>query len=159
MGAVGIAQAGNFYPMQIIDELQNGQLGYLISQARNAVFAALDNELLPLDLTASQFVVVVGAMRGRARTVNEFCQLAGIEAGPMSRLLDRLEAKGIVQKVRDLDDRRQVNVTLTDKGAALYPQIMEATQQVYGKLLTGFSEQEALAFKLSLEKILFNAKL
>jgi DNA-binding MarR family transcriptional regulator len=159
MAAVGNAQAGNFYPMQIIDELQNGQLGYLISQARNAVFAALDNELLPLDLTASQFVVVVGAMRGRARTVNEFCQLSGSEPGPMSRLLDRLEAKGIIQKVRDLDDRRQVNVTLTDKGAALYPQIMAATQQVYGKLLTGFNEQEATAFKQALEKIMFNAKL
>jgi DNA-binding MarR family transcriptional regulator len=144
--------------MQTFDELQNGQFGYLISQARNAVFAALDKEMLPLDLTASQFVVVINAMRGRARTVNEFCQLAGVEPGPMSRLLDRLEAKGLVRRVRDLDDRRQVNVTLTEKGAALYPQITAGTHKVYGKLLNGFSEQEALAFKHALEKILLNAK-
>jgi DNA-binding MarR family transcriptional regulator len=144
--------------MQAFEELKNGQFGYLISQTRNALFAALDKEMLPLDLTASQFVVVINAMRGRARTVNEFCQLAGIEPGPMSRLLDRMEAKGIVRKVRDLEDRRQVNVTLTEKGVALYPQINAAVHKVYGQLLNGFSEQEALALKQALEKILLNAR-
>lgn len=144
--------------IQIVEELQNGQLGYLINQARNALFAAVDKEMQPLDLTASQYVVVVGAIRERARTVNEYCQLVGIEAGPMSRLLDRMEAKGIVRKVRDLEDRRQVNVTLTEKGVALYPQITAAIQKVYGQLLSGFSEQEALALKHALEKMLLNAR-
>lgn len=144
--------------MQRFEELQNGQFGYLITQTRNALFAALDKEMRPLDLTASQFVVVIGAMRERARTVNEFCQLVGIDAGPMSRLLDRMEAKGIVRKVRDLQDKRQVNVTLTEKGAALYPRINAGVQKVYGRLLNGFSEQEALAFTNALEKILLNAR-
>jgi DNA-binding MarR family transcriptional regulator len=76
----------------------------------------------------------------------------------MSRLLDRMEAKGIVRKVRDLQDRRQVNVTLSEKGAALYPQINAGGHQVYGQLLDGFSEQEALAFKHVLEKNLLNAR-
>lgn len=80
--------------MAVFEESNNEQFGYLISQAHNALFAALDKEMLPLDLTASQFVVVISAMRNRARTVNEFCQLAGIEPGPMSHLLDRLEARG-----------------------------------------------------------------
>jgi DNA-binding MarR family transcriptional regulator len=144
--------------MQAFEELKNGQFGYLLSQARNALFAALDQEMLPLDLTASQFVVVIGAMRYRARTVNEFCQLAGVEPGPMSRLLDRLEAKGIILKARDSEDRRQVNVTLTEKGVALFPQINAALHKVYGQLLNGFSEEEALAFRHALEKILFNAR-
>lgn len=79
----------------------------------------LEKEMQPLDLTASQLSSSVPC--ARACTVNEFCLLAGIEPGPMSRLLDRLEAKGIVRKVRDLDDRRQVTIALTDKGAAPYP--------------------------------------
>lgn len=144
--------------MSALEELKDAQFGYLVSQIRNALFAALDKEMLPLDLTASQFVVVIGAMRNRARTVNEFCQMAGIEPGPMSRLLDRLEAKGIVRRVRDSKDRRQVNVTLTDKGAALYPQINAGIHKVYGHLLNGFSEQEALNLKHALEKILMNAR-
>lgn len=144
--------------MAVFEESKNEQFGYLISQARNALFAALDKEMLPLDLTASQFVVVISAMRNQARTVNEFCQLAEVEPGPMSRLLDRLEAKGIVRRVRDLKDRRQVNVVLTDKGAALCPQINAALHKIYGQLLKGFSEQEAQAFRHALERILFNAR-
>jgi DNA-binding MarR family transcriptional regulator len=144
--------------MSALEELKDAHFGYLISQIRNALFTALDKEMLPLDLTASQFVVVIGAMLNRARTVNEFCQMAGIEPGPMSRLLDRLEAKGIVRRERDSKDRRQVNVTLTEKGAALYPQINARIHKVYGHLLNGFSEQEALALKHALEKILMNAR-
>ena len=144
--------------MQEFEELQNGQFGYLLSQARNALFAALDKEMAPLDLTASQFVVVIGAMRKRAQTVTEFGRLAGIEPGPMSRLLDRMEAKGIIRKVRDGADGRQVNVELTEKGVALYPQVDAGMQKVYRQLLKGFDEQEAVAFKHALEKILLNAQ-
>lgn len=138
--------------------MEEAQFGYLIGQTRNALFAALDKEMLPLELTASQFVVVIGAMRNRARTVNEFCHLAGIEPGPMSRILDRLEAKDIVCRVRDAKDRRQVNVTLTEKGIALYPRIHAGLHKVYGHLLDGFSEQETLALEHALEKILRNAR-
>jgi DNA-binding MarR family transcriptional regulator len=95
-------------------------------------------------------------MRGRARTVNEFCQFAGIDAGPMSRLLDRLEAKGIVQRVRDELDRRQVNVELTSKGSALYPQIMEIITRVNGRFLDGFSPAEAAQLQGLLQRLLAN---
>jgi DNA-binding MarR family transcriptional regulator len=103
--------------------------------------------MLPLDLTASQFIVVIGAMRDRARTVNEFCQLAAIEPGPMLRLLDRMKAKGIFRKVRDQADRRQVNVTLTEKGIALYPQIDAVIHKVYGR--SRFCSTVPAAFNIS----------
>jgi hypothetical protein len=43
-----------------------------------------------------------------------------------------LEAKGIVRRVRDSKGRRQVNVTLTEKGIALYPQINAGLHKDYG---------------------------
>jgi DNA-binding MarR family transcriptional regulator len=139
-----------------LDYLISGGLGHLVNAVRNTVFMALEHELAPLDLTSSQFIVVIGAMRGRARTVSEFCQFAGIDAGPMSRLLDRLEAKGIIQRVRDDLDRRQVNVELTPKGSALYPQIMEIITRVYGRFLDGFSPAEAAQLQVLLQRLLAN---
>ncbi|MGJ7916140.1 MarR family winged helix-turn-helix transcriptional regulator [Massilia sp. LXY-6] len=139
-----------------LDYLIGGGLGHLVNTVRNTVFMALEHELAPLDLTSSQFIVVIGAMRGRARTVNEFCQFAGIDAGPMSRLLDRLEVKGIIQRLRDDLDRRQVNVELTPKGSALYPQIMEIITRVYGQFLDGFSPAEAAQLQGLLQRLLAN---
>jgi DNA-binding MarR family transcriptional regulator len=139
-----------------LDNLINGGLGHLVTTVRNTIFSALERELAPLDLTASQFVVVIGAMRGRARTVNEFCQYAGIDAGPMSRLLDRLEAKDMVRRVRDSADRRQVNVELTPKGSALYPRITEIVAGVNRQFLSGFSESDAAQLQALLERLLAN---
>lgn len=140
-----------------IDYLVSGGLGHMINSVRNTIFAALETELAPLELTSAQFVVVIAAMRGRARTVNEFCAFAGVEAGPMSRLLDRLEAKGIVRRVRAGVDRRQVLVELTDKGQQLSPQIMPAIAKVYAQFLAGFSAQEAALLQSMLQRLLDNA--
>lgn len=139
-----------------LDYLISGGLGHLVNAVRNAVFTALEHELASLDLTSSQFIVVIGAMRGRARTVKEFCQFAGIDAGPMSRLLDRLEAKEIVRRVRDDLDRREVNVELTPKGSALYPQVMEIITRVNGQFLDGFSPAEATQLQALLQRLLAN---
>ncbi|MDB5960195.1 MAG: MarR family transcriptional regulator [Massilia sp.] len=139
-----------------LDYLMSGGLGHLTSAVRNAIFARLEIELAPLELTSAQFIVVIGAMRGRARTVNEFCAFAGIDAGSMSRLLDRLEAKGIVRRVREGADRRQVQVELTEKGQALSPQIMPAIARVYGRFLHGFSEDEAMQLQRLLQRLLAN---
>jgi DNA-binding MarR family transcriptional regulator len=141
-----------------IDYLMNGGLGHLVSALRNAIFAKLEVELAPLELTSAQFIVVIGAMRGRARTVNEFCTFAGADAGSMSRLLDRLEAKGIVRRTRANADRRQVQVELTDKGHALSPQIMPALARVYQQFLDGFSEEDAVQLQSLLQRLLANVR-
>ncbi|MGK5078698.1 MarR family winged helix-turn-helix transcriptional regulator [Janthinobacterium sp. HLX7-2] len=140
-----------------IDYLISGGLGSMINSLRNVIFATLETELASLELTSAQFIVVIAAMRGRARTVNEFCAFAGIEAGPMSRLLDRLEAKGIVRRVRDDIDRRQVLVELTEKGHHLSPQIMPLIAKVYTRFLTDFSVDEALLLQSLLQRLLDNA--
>jgi len=140
-----------------LDYLMNGGLGQLVSAAHNAIFARLEVELAPLELTSAQFMVVIGAMRGRARTVNEFCAFASADAGAMSRLLDRLEAKGIVRRIRDDVDRRQVQVGLTEKGHALSPQIMPALARVNRQFLAGFSQADAVLLQSVLQRLLANA--
>ncbi len=140
-----------------IEYLMNGGLGHLVFAARNAIFAKMEVELAPLELTSAQFIVVIGAMRGRARTVNEFCTFAGADAGSMSRLLDRLEAKGIVRRTRADADRRQVQVELTEKGHALSPQIMPALARVYQQFLDGFSQDDAVQLQMLLQRVLANA--
>jgi len=139
-----------------LDNLVGGGLGHLVNGVRNAIFAALERELAPLELTSAQFIVVIAAMRGRARTVNEFCEFAGIDAGPMSRLLDRLEAKDIVRRTRGSVDRRQVNVELTAKGSALYPQVMDIIARVNRQFLGGFSPVEAAQLQAFLQRLLAN---
>jgi DNA-binding MarR family transcriptional regulator len=75
----------------------------------------------------------------------------------MTRLLDRLESKGIVRRVRDPEDRRTIQLELTDSGKALYPKIISAMVDVNNSLLRGFSRDEVSQLEGYLRRMLANA--
>lgn len=136
--------------------LSTGELGFSISGVRNAIWTSIEKELEPLDITAAQFVVFNSIAMGKGRTIGEFCRVLGYDSGAMTRLLDRIEKKGLIRRVANPDDRRSYLVELTAESAALVPQARRRVQKALARLLDGFDEQEAVALKASLEKILAN---
>jgi DNA-binding MarR family transcriptional regulator len=56
--------------------------------------------------------------RSRASTVAELARELNTDPGAMTRLLDRLECKGLCRRSRSTDDRRVVNIELTPEGEA-----------------------------------------
>lgn len=141
----------------IKSHLSTGELGFLISGVRNAIWNAIERELQPLDITAAQFVVFNTIAKGHGSTIGDLCRVLGYDSGAMTRLLDRIEKKGLVRRVANPDDRRSYLIELTEQSAALVPKARRRVQTVFGELLKGFDEREAGALKASLEKILENA--
>jgi DNA-binding MarR family transcriptional regulator len=76
----------------------------------------------------------------------------------MTRLLDRLEAKGLCRRVRSVSDRRVVNIELTDEGRVAAQQVPEILSKVQNEHLAGFSEAEWEQLKSFLRRILDNAQ-
>ncbi|MBQ1765693.1 MAG: MarR family transcriptional regulator, partial [Aquincola sp.] len=64
------------------------------------------------------------------------------DAGAMTRSLDRLEAKGLVARVRSGTDRRVVNLELTQEGDRLASLVLPVLAEVFNEHLTGFSQDE-----------------
>ena len=137
--------------------LATGELGFLVSGVRNAIWGAIDRELASLDITAAQYIVFNSIAQGRGRTISDLCRVLGYDSGAMTRLLDRIEKKGLIRRVANPDDRRSFLVELTEESAALVPKARRKVQAVFAMLLQGFSDREAAALKASLEKILENA--
>ena len=75
----------------------------------------------------------------------------------MTRLLDRLERKGVLRRARTADDRRAVRLELTADGNKLYPRILEALVQVFNRLLRGFTKSEVRQLEQLLTRIADNA--
>lgn len=140
-----------------IATLSTGELGFLVSAVRGAIWSAIEAELQALDVTAAQFVVFNSIARGKGRTIGEFCRLLGYDSGAMTRLLDRIEKKGLIRRVPNPDDRRSFLLELTPESKALFPQAQRKVQAVFKRLLAGFSEEQAAALKQSLEQLLANA--
>jgi DNA-binding MarR family transcriptional regulator len=140
-----------------IDTLSGGELGFLLSAVRSTIWSSIEAELQPLDITAAQFVVFNSIALGKGRTIGEFCRLLGYDSGAMTRLLDRIEKKGLIRRVANPEDRRSFLLELTPESKALFPQARRRVQAVFRRLLAGFDEAQAAALKQSLEQLLANA--
>ena len=75
----------------------------------------------------------------------------------MTRLLDRLEAKGLLQRVRSSQDRRVVNLELTEAGREIAKGIPAVLCSVQNDFLQGLSVQEWQQLKGLLRRVLDNA--
>jgi DNA-binding MarR family transcriptional regulator len=138
--------------------MRGGFLGYLLTEARNAVTREIEKELAPLGITSAQFRVVVGIAHERAATLSEFARFLDIDTGAMKRLLDRVEEKGWIRRVRSLNDRRTLILELTETGRAIYPEIMEGVSKVHERMLEGLSPVEETQLQYFLQKITANAE-
>jgi DNA-binding MarR family transcriptional regulator len=74
----------------------------------------------------------------------------------MTRMIDRLERKGLVQRIRCPEDRRKINLELTAEGKAVYPRLIESAVAVLNRYLRGFTRAEIEQLEASLKKMLAN---
>ncbi|MFE9559126.1 MarR family winged helix-turn-helix transcriptional regulator [Streptomyces sp. NPDC006703] len=100
-------------------------LGYWLRRLSDEVHGRFERELAKHDVTVSQWAVLITLYRGDATTTREVARYMGIDAGAVSRLVDRLAAKGLTIREPDPASRRTVRLTLTDAGRDLAPRLAE----------------------------------
>jgi DNA-binding MarR family transcriptional regulator len=71
------------------------------------------------DLTWYDLLWALYRSPGRSLRVNELAQAVVLSPTAMSRFVDRVQAAGCVRRVPDPDDRRALQVQITDEGVAL----------------------------------------
>ena len=145
-------------PIYAIETFRPSQgVGAHIARARRAIVEAIDRELAPLDISHAQWIVVMLLGDGAAFTAAELCKILLYDPGAMTRLLDRLEKKGVLRRVRTRNDRRTARLELTAEGNKLYPRILGALVQVFNRLLHGFSKGEVQLLEQLLKRMVANA--
>ncbi|MFJ4172384.1 MarR family winged helix-turn-helix transcriptional regulator [Paenarthrobacter sp. NPDC089714] len=87
-------------------------------------------------------------------TAGSFLKAAMVTSGAMTNRIDRLEAKGLVQRTRDASDRRAVRISLTNKGKDVADKAIAAHLQDYERILAVLSPDEREVIASCLRKIL-----
>ena len=91
-------------------------------------------------------------------TVAELARWLQSDAGATTRLLDRLEKKGLCKRVRSTEDRRVVEVELTPEGDAAIAEVPAVLADLLNAHLAGFSKTEWQALKTYLQRMLANGE-
>ena len=99
--------------------LLDDQLCFALYTAQRAVTAAYRPLLDELGLTYPQYLVLLVLWESDDRPVKEIGEALHLDYGTLSPLLKRLEASGLVSRIRDTADERRVHVSLTAAGRRL----------------------------------------
>src|SRR5689334_19548430 len=151
MEAISLAETGLYDAKTFVPR---AGLGRWLTQVKLEMMEALDRELAPLDITAAQYVILVTLAEGPTDSASGLCKGVSYDPGAMTRMIDRLERKGLVQRVRCPDDRRKINLELTPEGKAVYPKLIDSAVAVLNHFLRGFSRDEIAQLESYLKRIL-----
>jgi DNA-binding MarR family transcriptional regulator len=132
-------------------------IGYLLRQAVAAVARGAETEMRSCGLTAVQWAPLMIISRGGAATAANLARELNTDTGAMTRMLDRLEAKGLLCRTRSNSDRRVVELTLTDTGRAATARIPYNLSRAYNAQLAGFTASEFTDLKALLRRLIQNA--
>jgi DNA-binding MarR family transcriptional regulator len=145
----------------MINDTRNGFLpalgmGCLLSKVAGALMSDIDVALAGTGVTSSQVGVLLSLSKDRAHSPAALARLLGLDAGYLTRVLDRLEGQGLVCRSRDRLDRRIVNLGLTESGRRVVERIEHIAPEVLNRRLFRFTTQEFEILSRLLAKLLDN---
>lgn len=131
-------------PAPTTDELLrlDNQLCFAVYSASLAMTRLYKPLLDKLKLTYPQYLVMLALWEHEGLMVSELGERLSLDSGTLTPLLKRLEANGLVSRLRDVADERRVHITLTAAGRKLKSRaasvpgcLMAATQCSVPKLI------------------------
>ncbi|AXL51005.1 MFS transporter [Paraburkholderia caffeinilytica] len=129
-------------------------VGFAINKARNVLITEMDAALKDLDITSQQMGILLSLRRGIAATPFELSKLLGVDTGLMTRMLDKLETKGLLERSRSIEDRRVVNLKLTKAGEDVAEHLPQIVPVVLNRRLKKFTKTEFEELRRLLNKFL-----
>jgi DNA-binding MarR family transcriptional regulator len=150
------ASAASFYRAESYHP--DDSVSYLMRQVLTSLAQEIELQLAPTDLTNAQWIPLFKLYSQQASTAAELARACHLDAGAMTRMLDRLESKGLCRRVRSEQDRRVVHLELTETGRLAAQGIPAVLCNVQNAYLAGFAAAEFEALKSYLRRILANAK-
>jgi DNA-binding MarR family transcriptional regulator len=122
---------------QLADSVAHQLINVMLQMRRE-----VDRRMAEHDLTDAQWKPLWMLKIGRASNAIELAREMDIDAGAVTRMLDRLEAKGLLERARSEADRRVVHLRLTAAGEAVAKKVPFVLAAVNNDFLRGFSEAE-----------------
>ncbi|KAA0212542.1 MAG: MarR family transcriptional regulator [Lautropia sp.] len=133
-------------------------VGFLVRQLRMSFTHCIDRTMAEYDLTDAQWGPLLLIARGRARTAAALAQALDLDAGAMTRTLDRLQAKGLIRRTRSREDRRVWVLELTPAGEQAAAQVPAGLAHANNVHLAGFDRKEFEQLRAYLVRMIDNGR-
>jgi len=118
-------------------------LTYLLERAQRRVSLELDKALAHLGASGEQWRVLDKLADEAGRSMGELSVMLKMNPPTLTKLMDRMVAAGLVQRIADTTDSRRVLVFITDAGLEMVVKLSSCADVFHASLSTELSQQEA----------------
>ena len=136
--------------------LLDNQLCFALYSASLAMTKLYKPLLAKIGLTYPQYLALLVLWERDGLMVSELGDRLSLDSGTLTPLLKRLEALGLVARIRDVNDERRVHITLTTAGRKLKSRaakipgcILDATQCTVPEIVSLTQQVQALRQRLT----------
>ena len=128
-------------------------LGFLVHEVARSFTDAYATLMSPLGLTRPQARLIAYLLRFPGITQIELCEYIGVGRMAMSGLIDRMESKGLVNRVDDPADGRVKRIFLTREARKMRSDIDDAIGFLTARSTADLSDQDQRAMKRALRSV------
>lgn len=141
-------------PIKFVFDDQLLGIWMLFHQTYNSISRCEDKEFGKLGISARQHAILMAIMEsGGSATPTQIAKWVDRNNNSITLILDRMEKRGLVKRIRDTNDRRSLNVEMTQKGVEVLRQGIEVGWSLIQDLLSSLSSEEMRIMANSLEKL------
>jgi len=132
---------------------KDDRLIYLIFTAQQKLRTYMKNVMMKenVRVTTAQAGILFLLKQRSGQSMSEMSHYLSIDNSTLTGLVDRLERAGFVRRNSNPDDRRALNIDITDAGIRELERAKAVIRRINEEIKVGFSEQEMESFKKVLQ--------
>ena len=131
-------------------------LPYLLNRAGSRIATSFSERVRPLGATLQMWRVLAALREKDGRRMGDLSETTSIEVSTLTRLVDTMEKKGLVDRRRDGEDARAVLLHVTPAGRRLTQRILPIAEHYETAALAGFKAAEADKLRAALRRLYAN---
>jgi DNA-binding MarR family transcriptional regulator len=117
-------------------------VGYLVKRAHSLMLDIMEPVITQRGFTFVQYVVMSALRDGIAMNPKVICTQFRHDSGALTRIIDQLAERGLLERVRRDRDRRKVELQLTPAGREIIESIIPLVVDKLNEVLVDFSKAE-----------------
>jgi DNA-binding MarR family transcriptional regulator len=133
------------------------RLAYLLKHAERLMSELHVEALAPFDIHARDLGVLLAIDSNEPASQQQIAQRMGVDRTTMVAIIDALEAKGLIARRPDTEDRRRNVIELTPAGQDMLREGIAASDTAEAELLAPLSPEENLQLRNLLARVLARA--
>jgi DNA-binding MarR family transcriptional regulator len=129
-------------------------IGYLVRRAGNLMTTRVEAAFADHEITFAQWLVLMKLRDGLATTAAEISRDMCHDSGALTRVIDQLAQRGLLERQRSKEDRRTIILSLTERGLETVNGLVPTVVGLLNMALVDFTDEEASTLTRLLSKLI-----